>query len=345
MHVSFFTFALAAAAVGLEAIFGYPAWLFAKIGHPVTWIGRLIAVLDRSLNRDADSPGLRRIAGGFALLVLLLVTSVCAQGLTLGLFAWVDQPAIVFLLLALCASSCLAQRSLAEHVGNVAHALETEGTDAGRMALAHIVGRDVATLDMGGIGRAAIESLAENFSDGIVAPAFWIAVLGPAGGFLYKAVNTADSMIGHRTPRYAAFGFAAARFDDLVNLVPARLAAAWICLATARPRDMSAAWRITWRDARGHPSPNAGWPEAAMAGALGIKLGGPRTYGAHKVDDAWIGDGRADLTAADIRRALHIYRRACAINFGVLVLFALLLSGFLLSALLAFPAFIFNARG
>jgi adenosylcobinamide-phosphate synthase len=334
MHVSFFTFALAAASVGFEAIFGYPAWLFAKIGHPVTWIGGLIAALDRGLNREDDSAERRRAAGVLALLVLLVATGVCAQGLTFGVFILFGSPAIAFLLLALCASSCLAQRSLAEHVGKVADALESGGTDAGRAALAHIVGRDVATLDVGGISRAAIESLAENFSDGVVAPAFWIALLGPAGGFLYKAANTADSMIGHRTPRYAAFGFAAAKFDDLVNLAPARLAAAWICIA-ASPRNMSAAWRITRRDASGHPSPNAGWPEAAMAGALGIKLGGPRTYGAHKVDDAWIGDGESDLTATDIRRALHIYRRACAINIGALVLIALV----------AYAAFIFTAPG
>ena len=162
--------------------------------------------------------------------------------------------------------------------------------------------------------------LAENFSDGIVAPAFWIAVLGPAGGFLHKAINTADSMIGHRTERHAAFGFASAKLDDLVNLVPARLAATWICLAAGG--NISAAWRITWRDASGHPSPNAGWPEAAMAGALGIRLGGPRTYAARRLEDAWIGEGRSDLAAADILRALRVYRRACAVNFGALALIA-----------------------
>jgi adenosylcobinamide-phosphate synthase len=325
MHVSFFTFALAAAATGLEAIFGYPAWLFARIGHPVTWIGRLITVLDRNLNRDGDPPAVRYAAGVTAVLVLLLATAACVQALSLALFDLLGlfgSGVIGFSCIALCASTCLAQRSLAEHVGNVARGLETGGVEAGRKALAHIVGRDVEKLDAGGIGRAAIESLAENFSDGIVAPAFWIAVLGPFGGFLYKAINTADSMIGHRTNRHAAFGFASAKLDDLVNLVPARLAAAWICLAAGG--NISAACRITWRDASGHPSPNAGWPEAAMAGALGIRLGGPRTYAARRLDDAWIGEGRSDLAAADILRALQIYRRACAINFATLALIALL---------------------
>ncbi|MGP0060140.1 MAG: adenosylcobinamide-phosphate synthase CbiB [Beijerinckiaceae bacterium] len=339
MHVSFFTFALAAAATGLEAIFGYPAWLFERIGHPVTWMGRLIAVLDHNLNRDGDSSAIRYAAGVLALLVLLLATAACVQALSFALFdlssllsllGQFGSGVIAFSCTALCASSCLAQRSLAEHVGNVARGLETGGVEAGRKALAHIVGRDVEKLDAGGIGRAAIESLAENFSDGIVAPAFWIAVLGPFGGFLYKAINTADSMIGHRTNRHAAFGFASAKLDDLVNLVPARLAAAWICLAAGG--NISAACRITWRDASGHPSPNAGWPEAAMAGALGIRLGGPRTYAARKLDDAWIGEGRSDLAAADILRALQIYRRACAINFATLTLIALL-------------ALIFIARG
>ncbi len=323
MHLSFFTFALALAATGFEAIFGYPAWLFERIGHPVIWMGRLIAALDRNLNRDGDPPAARYGAGVLALLVVLLATAACTQALSFALFDLLGlfgSGVIAFSCIALCASSCLAQRSLAEHVGNVARSLETGGIEAGRKALAHIVGRDVERLDEGGIGRAAIESLAENFSDGIVAPAFWIAVLGPAGGFLHKAINTADSMIGHRTERHAAFGFASAKLDDLVNLVPARLAATWICLAAGGT--ISAAWRITWRDASGHPSPNAGWPEAAMAGALGIRLGGPRTYAARRLEDAWIGEGRSDLAAADILRALRVYRRACAVNFGALALIA-----------------------
>ena len=332
MHLSFVTFALAAAACGIEALVGYPAAIFAAIGHPVTWMGRLIARLDAALNRDQDPPGLRRAAGFLALACLLLATSLCVAGLVVLVSALLGTGPVGVLVLALCTSACLAQRSLAEHVGAVARALESEGLDAGRRAVGQIVGRDVAALDEGAICRAAIESLAENFSDGIIAPAFWIAMLGPFGGFLYKAVNTADSMIGHRTKRHAAFGFAAAKFDDLLNLVPARLAALWICVAafgscrsTLRISNCRSAWRITWRDARGHPSPNAGWPEAAMAGALGIRLGGPRSYQSRVVEDAWIGEGRSALDAADIRRALALYRRACFINLAVLAAMALAL--------------------
>ena len=323
MHLSFFTFALAAAASLVEAIFGYPGWLFARIGHPVTWIGHLIAALDRNLNRDDDPPKLRMAAGFAAILILLVVTGLLVQASSAAIVA-LFGPGLGFSIIALCASSCLAQRSLAKHVGEVARALETEGVEPARAAVARIVGRDVASLDQAGIARAAIESLAENFSDAVVAPAFWIALIGPVGGFLYKAINTADSMIGHRTKRHAAFGFAAAKLDDLVNLAPARLAAVWICLAAGNARDCAAAWRVCRRDARGHPSPNAGWPEAALAGALDFKLGGPRTYAARVVEDAWIGSGRSDLLSADIHRALRIYRRACAINIGVLLLIALL---------------------
>jgi adenosylcobinamide-phosphate synthase len=322
VHISLFTFALAAAAVGLEALFGYPAWLFAKIGHPVTWMGRLIAALDRSLNRDANPPGLRRAAGFAAILVLLLVTSFATQLLSTAIWGLFGPGVFGLLPTALCASSCVAQRSLAEHVRDVAHALEGGDIEAGRRAVARIVGRDVALLDRGGISRAAIESLAENFADGIVAPAFWLAILGPLGGFLYKAVNTADSMIGHRTQRHCAFGFAAAKLDDLVNIMPARLAALWLLLAAERMQK-AGAWRTIQRDAHGHPSPNAGWPEAAIAGALGVKLGGPRSYAARRVEDRWIGEGRSDLSALDITRALQVYRRACAINFAALVLAAL----------------------
>jgi adenosylcobinamide-phosphate synthase len=324
MHLPFFTFALAASAVGIEALFGYPDWLFKIIRHPVTWMGSLIATLDRRLNRDTDSALRRRAAGFLALFILLLAASLCTQGLGLAVFALFDSRIVWFCIMAFCASTCLAQRSLARHVGDVAQALESGGLAAGRKAVAHIVGRDVEKLDESGVCRAAIESLAENFSDGIIAPAFWIAILGPLGGFLYKAINTADSMIGHRTKRYADFGFAAAKLDDLVNLAPARLSAAWICLAAGGARKSMTAWRITLRDARGHPSPNAGWPEAAMAGALGIKLGGPRVYAERKVDDAWIGDGRSELASDDIRCALRLYKYACAVNFIALSVIALL---------------------
>jgi adenosylcobinamide-phosphate synthase len=180
-----------------------------------------------------------------------------------------------------------------------------------------IVGRNPNSLDEAGVSRAAIESLAENFSDGIVAPAFWLGLSGLPGAALYKAANTADSMIGHRTPRHEAFGWAAARFDDLVNLPASRLSALLIVGAAALTHGASpwGALRAVRSDASHHRSPNAGWPEAAMAGALGLRLAGPRVYGDVRVEDRWMGDGRAEATAQDIDRALALYRTACALLF------------------------------
>ncbi len=207
------------------------------------------------------------------------------------------------------ASTLIAARSLYEHVTAVADALEAGGVEAGREAVAKIVGRDTGDLDEAGVARAAIESLAENFSDGVVAPCVWGLLLGLPGMAAYKATNTADSMIGHRTERHAAFGWAAAKLDDLLNLPASRLAALWLALAAAVRGDASvkAAFATIRRDARKHRSPNAGWPEAAMAGALGLKLSGPRVYHGTETDDAWIGDGASEVTAADIRRALALY--------------------------------------
>lgn len=221
-------------------------------------------------------------------------------------------------------TTLLAQKSLAQHVEAVAKALDTGGLAAGREAVSKIVGRDPETLDRAAVGRAAIESLAENFSDGVVAPAFWMAIGGLGGGAAYKAANTADSMIGHRTPRHEAFGWAAARLDDLINLPASRLTALLIVAAAALLPSMDAkgAWRAVWRDAKKHRSPNAGWPEAAMAGALGIALAGPRSYGGVMGDFAYMGEGgRRDVTAADIRRALRLFWLADTLlisTFGIM---------------------------
>jgi adenosylcobinamide-phosphate synthase len=213
-------------------------------------------------------------------------------------------------------------------VVRVAEALEQNGLAAGREAVSHIVGRDPGALDQAGVARAAIESLAESFSDGVVAPVFWLMVGGIAGGAAYKAINTADSMIGHRTPRHQAFGFAAARLDDLVNLPASRLSALLIIGAAAVTPGASpaGAWRAVIRDAPRHRSPNAGYPEAAIAGALGLALAGPRVYGGVEVQDAMMGDGRRDATAADIRAALTLYRRADAMLIGLVALLALLIT-------------------
>lgn len=304
------------AALLIEAAIGYPARLFAWIGHPVTWIGALISRLDRSLNRESLGFAMRRLAGVLALLVLLGLT--LAASLVLVTLCRLGGP-LALLPLALLASTLLAQRSLHEHVARVAEGLEQGGLAGGRKAVAMIVGRDPESLDEAGVARAAIESLAENFSDGVVAPAFWLGVGGLPGGALYKAINTADSMIGHRSPRHLAFGWAAARLDDLVNLPASRLTAFLLIAAAAldRDSDAGAARRAVRRDARRHRSPNAGWPEAAMAGALGLRLAGPRVYGAVRVEDGWMGDGRAEATAADIRRALRLYRSACLLLWGL----------------------------
>jgi adenosylcobinamide-phosphate synthase len=313
-------FALTVTALAIEAAAGYPAWLLRRIGHPVMWIGRLIAVLDRTLNRARDADGTRRILGGVALLAILAATLVPTILL---------QSLAGFGPLAVLASTLLAQRGLHQHVRAVERGLRSDGLAGGRAAVAHIVGRNPATLDAPGVARAAIESLAENFSDGVVAPAVWCVIAGLPGIAAYKAANTADSMIGHRTPRHAAFGWASARFDDLINLPASRLAALWLIVAAlAQPgADPIGACRAVWRDAGKHRSPNAGWPEAAMAGALGLRLAGPRVYGATRVVDAWMGDGRAECGPDDIANALALYRTACVIQAVILLLVALALPG------------------
>lgn len=312
------TLPLAFTALLIEAAAGYPPWLFGLLGHPVTWMGSWLAWLERELNRANWGFVQRRTAGTLAFLLLLAAVAVA----TVPLGLTVQKP-LDFAVVALLAASLPAQRSLYQHVSSVAEALERDGLEAGRQAVSQIVGRNPAFLDEAGVARAAIESLAENFADGVVAPAFWIALGGLPGGALYKAVNTADSMIGHRNARYAAFGWAAARFDDLVNLPASRLAAAWLIVAAlVTGRDHRAAIEAVGRDARKHRSPNAGWPEAAMAGALGLKLAGPRVYGETLVVDANMGHGRREVTAADIRNALGLYRASCGIQIVVLAMLA-----------------------
>lgn len=312
------TLVVLAVALAVEAAAGYPDRLYRAAGHPVTWIGRLIGTLDRTLNRGSESR--RRAAGIVGLLVLL--ASAGAAALALTALASAAGLAGALILLGLVCASLPAQRSLHDHVGRVAAALRAEGLPGGRREVAMIVGRNPESLDEAGICRAAIESLSENFSDGIVAPAFWIGLGGLPGGALYKAINTADSMVGHRTPRHEAYGWASARLDDLVNLPASRLSALLIVAAALLHPDASAAGacRAVWRDAGRHRSPNAGWPEAAMAGALGLRLAGPRMYGTQTVADSWMGDGRAEAGPRDVERALALYRIACVTLFGSVVI-------------------------
>jgi adenosylcobinamide-phosphate synthase len=313
---------LAFTALLVEALLGYPDWLMQSIGHPVTWTGRLIGFLDDTLNRDPMSSARRRAAGIGSLVIVITATGGIAYVIERGLLSL----GVAFA--ALAASTLLAQRSLHSHVERVATALEQEGLPAGRKAVSHIVGRDVQALDEAAVARAAIESLAENFSDGVVAPALWLAIGGLAGAAVYKAINTADSMIGHRTSRHEAFGWAAARLDDVVNLPASRLSALLIIAAAATTSRSAAAqaWRAVVRDAPHHRSPNAGYPEAAMAGALNLALAGPRSYAGVEIEDAIMGHGRRIAVAADIRKALALFRRADAMLLGLFAVAALFIA-------------------
>ncbi len=303
----------------LDIMLGDPVWLYRHVPHPVELVGRAITGLERRLRGPTATDDQCRRQG--RTLTLILVPAAAAvglglQGLCLSLpYGWV--------LLAMVMSTMLAQKSLADHVGAVARGL-ARGLDQGRRGVAHIVGRDPDALDAHGVARAAVESLAENFADGVAAPVFWTAVLGLPGLLAYKAINTADSMIGHTCGRYLHFGRFVARLDDAVNWLPARLAGVAIVMAAlilpaASP---GRAWRAIRRDARHHRSPNAGWPEAAMAGALDFRIAGPRVYAGATVEDGWMGDGRGDLEPGDIRRALALFWRAC----GILVLPVMMLA-------------------
>lgn len=315
-------FALAFLSLLIERLVGYPDWLFRRIGHPVTWIGSLIALLDRKWNREQGSFSNREAKGVLALVVFLGVTVSIALALQNVLLVL----PLGLLLVALVGASLPAQKSLEQHVEAVATALESEGLEGGRRAVSMIVGRDPDQLDEAAVCRAAIESLAENFSDGIVAPSFWLGLLGLPGGAGYKAINTADSMIGHRTPRHEAFGWASARLDDLVNLPASRLTACLFIVAAIFVKGASpqGALRAVTRDAKHHRSPNAGWPESALAGALGFALAGPRSYGGEMIQARFMGEGgRRNLNAADIRQALKLARVADALLIGLFGFLAL----------------------
>ena len=317
-------FGLALVAGAVDAGGGYPDRVYRRIGHPVTWMGALIAWADRTWNSQEDSAVWQR-THGIVLMIVLVLASLIA-GLLIQQFFHSFLPSLLALIaLAILASSLVAQRSLYEHVEAVADALAVS-IERGRASVALIVGRDTKDLDQAGICRAAIESLAESFCDGVCAPLFWLAVGGLPGGIAYKMVNTADSMIGHKTEKYIDFGMAAARTDDVLNWLPARLSVLWLALGAllvpgASPRRALA---IAWRDARRHESPNAGWPEAAMAGALGVRLMGPRRYNGEMIHGDWLGDGRLALKVGDVLTALKVYRAACGVQLGVLALLFLL---------------------
>jgi adenosylcobinamide-phosphate synthase len=312
----------------LDAVVGGMGFVFNHIPHPVVVLGTLIAWLDTKLNRPQRSPMDRALRGG--LTVIFIVALVGTLGLGVQWltfhhnFGWTFE---VFLLVSL-----LAQKELYLAVRRVALALDREGLESARTAVSHIVGRDPAKLDEFGVARAGIESLAENFSDGVVAPVFWYVLFGVPGLLVYKAVNTMDSMIGYRNEKYAAFGFTAAKLDDVLNLIPARLGGLIIAIAaTVSPKaNPMRAFTTMWRDASKHKSPNAGWPEGAMAGALNLSLAGPRHYAQHSQNDPWIGQGSAQASASDVDRALYLYIVACLVNVlivGVIAMYRFGMSG------------------
>lgn len=294
---------LALAALMLDAAIGWPGALYRRVGHPVGLFARIINGCEAAWNRPAYSDGTRRMLGVVIVLILLVLTIGAGLGLTalarhlLGSWWWLGAAALAW--------PALAQRSLYEHVCAVAIALEQDDLDSARHAVSMIVGRDTRALDHAGVARAAIESLAESFCDGIAAPLFWLVIGGLPGVWAYKAINTADSLIGHKEARWRAFGWAAARTDDVMNLLPARLGGVVVCLAGG------GGWATLWRDHGRHASPNAGWTEAAMAGALDLALAGTVSYDGVTHAKDWIGGGRQNAGAADVRRALRIYVRAC----------------------------------
>ncbi|MEM6649026.1 MAG: adenosylcobinamide-phosphate synthase CbiB [Pseudomonadota bacterium] len=297
-----------------EVALGWPDWLYKLIRHPVVWVGALVSFFERTLNQTIWSHQQRYIAGTISTLLCIAITFAVATFVSTLLpnTAWGHAVE------ALMASSLIASRSLHAHVAAVAQPLATGDLEHARQAVSMIVGRDPALLDEAGIARASLESLAENASDGIIAPLFWGAIFGLPGLAAYKAVNTLDSMIGHRNDRYAAFGGFAARLDDVANFIPARVTGGLIAMASLSP----SAFKVIYRDAPHHRSPNAGWPEAAMAGALGVRLSGPRQYGDHMSDEPWLYGEARDPHGADMMAGLRLYRRAMALAAVGLALMA-----------------------
>lgn len=303
------------AALVIDVVIGWPQWLFRIVGHPVTWIGALISALERTFNKPHWWPASRRLLGLASLVITLMACIVPAAVLQ---FLLPDQAGGIAV--AIAAWPLVAARSLHQHVAAVARPLVAGDLAEARRAVSMIVGRDTTNLDAAAVARAAMESLAENTSDGVVAPLFWGVLLGLPGIWAYKAINTLDSMIGHRTARYEDFGWASAKIDDYANYIPARLTAVVIAVVSGRPRD---AFGTVVRDATKHRSPNAGFPEAALAGALGVRLSGPRIYATGTVNEPWLNGRARDPVSEDVWGGLRIYERTVLAIALVLCVFAL----------------------
>ena len=298
----------------VEAVCGWPDWLHRRIRHPVVWIGGLISTLEATLNLDHFTPTVRRALGMLTTLVVVTVATLAACLLV----ALLPETPVGFGVEVAAASSLLASRSLYCHVLRVTQNLERGDLAGARQAVGHIVSRDPTELDTASVARANLESLAENASDGVIAPLFWGSLLGLPGLTAYKTINTLDSMLGYRTDHLWAFGGFAARLDDAANLIPARLTGGLIALASFRP----AAVRAMFRDARNHRSPNAGWPESAMAGALDVRLGGPHVYAGAEAADPWLNAAAPDPGPGDARRGLYLYVRTMLLAALVLIVLA-----------------------
>jgi len=309
-------------ALAMDAIIGDPNWLYRKIPHPIAAIGCMMNQLDLFLNRPQVKNPTKKILGVLFIIIALSVAGIIGWGMQTGL----KLMEFGQLLEAILVSIFLAQNSLYRHVRNVAQALVSDGLDAARLSVSHIVGRDPATLDDSGVCRASIESLSENFSDGVIAPVFWYLIAGMPGILMYKTLNTADSMVGHLSPKYRYFGWASARLDDVANFIPARLTALLIFLTAliipSTKGFKSLKSSLTYANL--HRSTNAGWPEAAMAGALDIRIAGPRVYNGIVVNDPWMGDGNANLGTNDIDRALRLYFSSNIINALILIFLLLI---------------------
>lgn len=326
MIVSEWHFIILFCAIILDMLVGDPDWIWRKYTHPIVWFGRATGLVDKKFNSVHDTNLQRKFRGLIALFVLILgaviLGLVTVAILTrFGVLGQVLEIVIVAIF--------IAQKSMSDHVERIIKPLKEHDIEGARTAVSMIVGRDTKQLDESSISRATIESMSENFSDGVVAPVFWFAILGLPGLFAYKMINTADSMLGHMTDKYQDFGWASAKLDDLVNWLPARLSALFIVLASVFATGTTVAvnaTKVVLRDAKLHRSPNAGWPEAAMAGVLGVALAGPRIYAEYEIDDPYMNvAGRQKLTFSDAALAKTVFWTACLIE-AFFILFVIVIN-------------------
>ncbi|MEW7006548.1 adenosylcobinamide-phosphate synthase CbiB [Lentilitoribacter sp. EG35] len=321
MMLSEWHFTILFCATILDMLVGDPDWIWRKYTHPIVWFGQITGYMDKRFNSNLLSQAHKKFTGIMAIVMLVAIAVILGLLFTailsnIGFLGYVLEVIIVAIF--------IAQKSMSDHVERIITPLRNGDINGARNAVSMIVGRDTAQLDESSISRAAIESMSENFSDGVVAPIFWYAIFGLPGLFAYKMINTADSMLGHMTEKYQDFGWASAKVDDLVNWFPARLSALFIIFASglgARTKPPMSVVKVVLKDAKHHRSPNAGWPESAMAGALDIALAGPRTYSEYKVDDAFMNaTGRKKLTFIDVELAKIVFLTACLIEAFVVVI-------------------------